>query len=257
MNPEEILFKTNSQKREKLTVWRLFNSPFIYDLSAGLWKYFAVGIPLNLLGGETIGDIDLLICRPTLSHQTYEVDFEKLEYRVFEIKVSTTDINGIPKSLKLGKMNKIKSQVNKLKKFGCPLIYYFEIFLFETGFSDSNFSPTKEMIKSIKTKEEFFATNQHGFLISALEFVKNFPEKHACKWRPIINVSMPEKQDSKKAFHNLSNCLEKFYNENLNILKQNSFNGIPVISYCYSCRQLIVPKTTLECSKCNTTLLTD
>lgn len=257
MNNQDILYETNPQIREKKAVWRFFESPDINALCADWWKYFAVGIPLNLTKANYEGDIDLLICRPTRNPANKEMDFDTPQYRVFEVKVSTANVLGVPKSLKHGKIKQLEGQMKKLKAFGCPLLYHFELHIFETGFSNLNNYPTPSILESVELKNNFFQSNDFGYIVSALEFIEGVPENRAGKWHRIANIAVPKKYTPSEPFNTLAIQLDKFYKDNQRELHKNSFYGKPVISYCYKCRNLVIPTPEISCSKCGKTLLTD
>lgn len=251
----DILFEVDPQIRERLTVWRLFDSPHINALCNDWWKYFAVGIPLKLAGANHEGDIDFLVCRPSIKFPEREMDFDVPQYRVFEVKVSTSDLRGIPKSLKHGKLRRLQGQMQKLKAFGCPLLYHFEVHILETGFSDMNNYPTQGMRESVELKHEFFQSDNYGYIVTALEFTKSLSEDRAGIWHPLINITTPNKYASLEPFNVLSTQLDLFYKIHKNELHEKSFQGKPVISYCYACSSLIVPTHQRSCSKCGKSLL--
>src|ERR1700729_3790049 len=59
---EDELFNHDNQTREVACAWKIMRSPQYQVLAMGaMWRWRAVGIPLNLLDPGEQGDIDILL----------------------------------------------------------------------------------------------------------------------------------------------------------------------------------------------------
>jgi hypothetical protein len=57
------LFESESQYREKATIWRIFSLLPLFSFLAGghVWRWFAINIPMDLgTGGKFDGEIDII-----------------------------------------------------------------------------------------------------------------------------------------------------------------------------------------------------
>jgi hypothetical protein len=101
------LFKSDSQYREKLTIWRVLSLLPLYGSLAEhrIWGWFAVNIPMDIepeIGEQYSGDIDIIA---RLSN--FPLSQEWI-YKTWEVKVSLLHNDGTASSLKAGKVKKTK-----------------------------------------------------------------------------------------------------------------------------------------------------
>ncbi len=111
------LFESESQYREKATIWRTFSLLPLFSCLAGghAWRWFAVNIPMDLgAGGRFTGDIDIIA---RLSDRPRSLCWF---YRTWEVKVSLLGRDGKARSLKTGKTRKVMSQLRTNRQFGAP-----------------------------------------------------------------------------------------------------------------------------------------
>ena len=109
------LFESESQYREKATIWRVFSLlPLFAALADGhIWEWFAINIPMDLgTGGEFTSDIDIL------ARLRNAPPCEGWFYRAWEVKVSLICRDGSCRSLKAGKTAKTTNQLRAYRKFG-------------------------------------------------------------------------------------------------------------------------------------------
>jgi hypothetical protein len=113
------------------------------------------------------------------------------------------------------------------------------------------------MITSINSKKDFFQQNKIGYITTGLEFTGSDPETQSGYQHGLINVSVPELSYSQEPFKSLMEHLNIFFENNKKIFAGNAEIGKPVITYCYSCKELIVigSNGNLNCPKCALTLL--
>src|ERR1035438_5902832 len=86
------LFETESQYRERETIWRVFSLlPLYSTLAAGrIWRWFAVNIPMDLAtGGVFTSDIDIIA---RLSDYPRSKEWI---YKTWEVKVGLLSNNGM------------------------------------------------------------------------------------------------------------------------------------------------------------------
>lgn len=164
------LFESESQYREKTTIWRVFSSLPLYAALAGghIWRWFAINIPMNLeAGGEYTSDIDIL----ARLH-----DFPRSQewfYRTWEVKVSLLRKDGTARSLKAGKIKRTITQLKAYREFGSPDISLLDIYLCEAGFMSHNIFPQAALHRVIKIKTSELHQNHFGYQLLPFEHGKD------------------------------------------------------------------------------------
>src|SRR5256885_11005672 len=124
------LFESQSQYREKATIWRVFSLLPLYAALAGgrVWRWFAINIPMDLgTGGAFTSDIDILA-----RLHNFPLSKEWV-YRTWEVKVSLLCKDGTARSLKSGKVGRTMTQLRSYRKFGSPDVSLLDIYLCEAG----------------------------------------------------------------------------------------------------------------------------
>ena len=160
------LFNTDNQEQETKAILKILRNPYITNaLCNDWWDWFAVNVPYDALEKNGFkGDIDILLKRPT--HP--EAYYGGFTYRAFEVKVTKVNKNGEIKSgLHRGKgqLRKLKLKLNLLKKFGCELVFFLEIFILERGYSKKFTFPSDEIEKEIMNKAEELKSLGVGYVV--------------------------------------------------------------------------------------------
>jgi hypothetical protein len=111
------LFDSNPQNRENATIWRLYaHMPLFAGLAAGnVWRWFAVNIPMNIMGVEEFtSDIDIIgrFKEPPPTRKPF--------YKTWEVKVGLIQEDGKTRSLKAGKVKDTMDQLRAYRNFGSP-----------------------------------------------------------------------------------------------------------------------------------------
>ena len=125
------LFDTESQYREKATIWRMLSElPLYASLAEGrMWRWFAVNMPMDLVPtGAFTGDIDLLARLNDYPRSRREI------YKAWEVKVSLLTKEGRVRSLKARKTERTMNQLRAYRRFGSPDVSLLDVFLCESGF---------------------------------------------------------------------------------------------------------------------------
>lgn len=243
------LFSSHSQLRELKAIWKIFDTPFFWFLCNDTFDWFAVNIPLDLLGNNKFkGDIDLLVSMPRHIPSNNNTSSR---YRAFEVKSVSVNRGGVVKSSKRGKHKKIFSQLNKLKKFGCEQIFLLELYVIERGYSDSQIFPNKEITEEIESKRNNFISHGFGYVTIAQEPSPYFNEHSGGISHMPINVLPAKDQEVESAFSDLTKYIDEFYKKEISNYNEN--RKFPVVSYCNKCKQLIMLYTddySFNCPDC-------
>lgn len=164
------LFETESQYREKATIWRVFSLlPLYAPLADGhIWRWFAVNIPMDLgTGGEFNSDIDILA---RLSNHPIS---DSWFYRAWEVKVSMICRDGKCRSLKAGKTTKTLNQLRTYRKFGCPNVSLLDAYICEAGYFSNNKFPPDGLIRPVEAKISELWGEKFGYQILPFGFGKD------------------------------------------------------------------------------------
>lgn len=242
------LFRTNSQIRETKSILKIFRTPNWAALCNDTFNWFAFNIPMDLLHNNDFkGDIDIIVSMPGSFPPNLETP---PRYRCFEVKSILVKKDGEAKSLKRGKHKKIRSQLNKLIKFGSYQVILLEIYALERGFSNNLSFPTDEIGKEIATKANLLKSNEVGYLIITDEAVDNIQDGFGGKYSFPINILVGPPHTISKPFSDLVNYLDTFYKEEGAKL---SVEGFSAITFCDKCKELVLFPTNsdaLICYKC-------
>jgi hypothetical protein len=154
------LFETESQYRERETIWRVFSLLPLYASLAGgrVWRWFAINTPMDLgTGGAFTSDIDI-IARLN--------DFPRSKewlYKTWEVKVGLLFKDGTGRSLKIGKIRRTKTQLNAYKEFGSPHVSLLDIYIREAGFLEANTFPPPVLHETISSKLDEMRQDGFGY----------------------------------------------------------------------------------------------
>ncbi len=232
-NFKDILFNVDSQKRENIAILKLLRSPHLWFLCNDTYSWVAVNIPLNLCGGNFKGDIDILIAMVIFPPRE-GTDVEKI-YRLFEVKTTKINRNGVVKSLKSSKFGGTKKQLNKLIRAGSQQTFLLEIFVLEADYSlKFNQLPSfvtsfiNKNISQIKKKREIF-----GYNCIFLEQQRGFDEeKMGIYHHPMCLKGAPIKEP-KSPIKDIVERLEDYWEKEKEKYKKPTF-----ITYCKKCKKL-------------------
>ncbi len=242
------LFKTNSQIRETKAILKIFRTPNWAALCNDTFNWFAFNIPMDLLRNNSFkGDIDIIVSMPGSFPPNLETP---PKYRCFEVKSILVKKDGEAKSLKRGKHKKVRSQLNKLIKFGSHQVILLEIYALERGFSNNLSFPTEEISREITTKANLLKNNKVGYLIITDEATDNIQDSFGGKYSFPDNILVGPPHEISKPFSDLANYLDTFYKEESHKL---SVEGFSAITFCNKCKELVlfpVHSDTLICYKC-------
>jgi hypothetical protein len=252
------LFESESQYREKATIWRVFSLlPLYAGLVGGrMWRWFAINIPMDLgTGGSFNSDIDII----ARLH-----DFPRSQewlYRTWEVKVSLLCKDGSARSLKIGKMNRTMTQLTAYRKFGSPDVSLLDIYLCEAGFMGRNTFPPSVLKETISTKLAELSRERFGYQLLPFEHGKDGEGDVgllaiARKWNPLrttFNLSPAITTGPQQPFSRLVGDLDKFF-EGIEGRPRKHFNQIV---FCRECRrlQLICMKDEHNCPTCQRDLV--
>jgi hypothetical protein len=124
-----MLFESESQYREKATIWKVFSMLLLYAGLAGghIFRWFAVNIPMDLVTkGEFTCDIDIIARLRDRSKRWFS--------STWEVKVSLLSRDGSARSLKAGKTTRTMTKLAAYRNFGVPDVSLLDVFLCEGGF---------------------------------------------------------------------------------------------------------------------------
>jgi hypothetical protein len=167
-----VLFESESQYREKATIWRIFSLlPLYAPLADGhIWRWFAVNIPMDLgTGGEFTSDIDVL------ARLRNNPPDDGWFYRAWEVKVSLIHEDGTCRSLKAGrkKVGKVKNQLSTYRKFGCPHVSLLDAYICETGYLRKYEFPPDRLVRAVREKLGELHAERFGYQLLPFEHDKD------------------------------------------------------------------------------------
>jgi hypothetical protein len=253
------LFETESQYRERETIWRVFSLLPLYASLAGgrVWRWFAINTPMDLgTGGAFTSDIDI-IARLN--------DFPRSKewlYKTWEVKVGLLFKDGTGRSLKIGKIRRTKTQLNAYKEFGSPHVSLLDIYICEAGFLEANTFPPPVLHETISSKLD--EMRQDGFGYQLLPFEHGRDENGddiglsvlRSDQNPLqttFNLVPAVAEGPRQPFLRLADRLNTFF-EQTGDRPRKHFNQIV---YCRVCRQLhlICMKDEHTCPACQSDLV--
>lgn len=253
------LFESESQYREKATIWRVFSLLPLYGNLAGgrTWRWFAANIPMDLgTGGQFTSDIDILA---RLS------DFPRSEewvYRTWEVKVSLLCKDGTARSLKSGKIGRTVNQLRAYRDFGSPDVSLLDVYLCESGFMRSNVFPPASIRETIVAKSVELANDGFGYQLLPFEHGSDedidvgllaMGPNQMNPLQTTFNVLPARQGGPRDPFARLVKRIDKFFegsgDPSPNVMKQ--------IVFCRNCRtlQLIKMRDEERCPGCGDDLI--
>jgi hypothetical protein len=252
------LFGSNSQYREKATIWRIFSLLPLYAALAGgrVWRWFAVNIPMDLgTGGVFTSDIDII----ARLH-----DFPKSQewlYRTWEVKVSLLCKDGSARSLKVGKLNRTVTQLRTYREFGAPDVSLLDVYICEAGFMSRNAFPPPVLRSSILKKVSELNRSRFGYQLLPFEHGQDTDGDVGLLAIPNENNPvqttfnlLPSVADGpRQPFSRLADRINEFFEKCGDRPRKHSDQ----IVFCKACRQLqlICMKDQYECPACHSDLV--
>jgi hypothetical protein len=252
------LFESESQYREKATIWRMFSLLPLYAALAGghVWRWFAINIPMDLgTGGEFTSDIDIL----ARLH-----DFPRSQewfYRSWEVKVSLLCKDGTARSLKAGKTERTLKQLKAYREFGSPDVSLLDIYICEAGFMGHNVFPPSSAKEAIIAKIAELGNQGFGYRLLPFEHGKDGDVDVGLKAMAIQNNPLQTTFNILPAFPfqprdpfvRLAERINDFFERSPE--KSRSFSR--QIVFCRDCRslQLINMKEEFTCPTCKSDLI--
>jgi hypothetical protein len=244
------LFETDSQHREKVTIWRALSQLPLYSRLAGgrIFRWFAVNIPMGLEGGDRFtSDIDIIARLREIPPS------RKLITKTWEVKVSLLHKDGSAQSLKSGKTDRTLKQLAAYRNFGSPDVSLLDVYVCEAGFMKSNSFPPPVLAQSLETK--VMRLREHGFGYDLL------PCEHSREGQEDMSVSViaplytpirvlyAVSSEPGDEFLRLVSRIDKFFDRAPNSFKQ--------VIYCTACRelQLVRMRDEYRCPSCGSNLI--
>ncbi len=252
------LFESDSLYREKAVIWRIFSLlPLYGPLAKGhVWRWFAANIPMDLgTGGEFTSDIDIVARLHDYPRS------QEWFYKTWEVKVSLLCKDGSARSLKIGKIDRLKKQLNAYRKFGSPDVGLIDVYLCESGFIRRQTFPPPSIFDAISTKHD--ELRREGFGYHVLPFghgrdadgdIGLFALQH--RLYPLqtnIQFLAANKSSPRQPFLRFANHLHDFF-EKTKTQHSNSFHQIV---FCRVCRklQLVRMRDEYACPDCQSDLI--
>jgi len=258
-NRRVTLFDSESQYREKATIWRVFSLLPLYGNLAGgrIWRWFAVNIPMDLgTGGQFTSDIDILA-------RLY--DFPRSEewiYRTWEVKVSLLYKDGTARSLKFGKIRRTVNQLRAYRDFGSPDVSLLDIYLCESGFMSHNVFPPASIRDTIIAKIAELSKDGFGYQLLPFEHGKEgevdvgllaMGPNEMNPLQTTFNILSAPELGPRDPFARLVLRIDEFFERS----GDPSHNVMKQIVFCRSCRtlQLVKMKDEHRCPSCGDDLI--
>ena len=251
------LFESESQYREKATIWRIFSTVALFSFLADghIWRWFAINIPMDLgTGGRFTSDIDIIA---RLSNHPHSPEWF---YRTWEVKVSLLGRDGRARSLKRGKTGKVMNQLRAYREFGAPEVSLLDIVLCEAGCLAANPFPTRDLFDAVATKLPDLHDERFGYQILPFEHGKNadgdiglFTISHAGPLRPDFRILRPAATNPADGFMRLAQRLDRFFETD----SEQPGKHFHQVVFCRECRslQLIRMKEEWTCPTCSADLI--
>jgi hypothetical protein len=252
------LFESESQYREKATIWRIFSLlPLFSFLADGhIWRWFAINIPMDLgTGGRFTSDIDITA---RLSNHPRSPDWF---YRTWEVKVSLLDRDGRARSLKRGKTGKVMNQLRAYREFGAPEVSLLDVVLCEAGCLAANPFPTRELFDAVATKLPELQNEHFGYQLLPFDHGRDAEGdiglstiRHDDRpWRPDFRILRPAVTNPAEGFMRLAQRLDGFFEAAAERPRKNFHQVI----FCRECRQLQLIRMREEwtCPTCRADLI--
>jgi hypothetical protein len=252
------LFESESQYREKATIWRIFSLLPLYAALAGgrVWRWFAINIPMDLgTGGSFTSDIDIIA-----RLHDFPPSQEWL-YRTWEVKVSLLCKDGSARSLKIGKTARTVTQLKAYREFGSPDVSLLDIYLCEAGFMTQNTFPPSILTETISTKLAELSRERFGYQLLPFEHGKDGDRDVGLLAIPseqnplqtTFNVLPAVTTGPQQPFSRLVDKLDEFFER----IEGQSEKSFLQIVFCRECRRLqsIRMKDEYKCPTCQSNLV--
>jgi hypothetical protein len=266
------IFQIDSNYRETKSILRIFESQMYSTLTGGLpWQWFAINIPMDIFPGisKVKGDVDIIGSFLDVPSMINDND-PPTKYRVWEVKTVLVNNKNEAKSLKSGKTDGLMKQLTKLRKYGCPEVWFLEVYLLEDGYMNKNTFPSSQIMKSFKEKVDSLETKKYGYEIMPFEHYQTKDLDIGMK--TIYNQFVPPKSsltllgpittDVKHPFDLFVERLHQFYTDTINESNKREIEDIrkfgdAVITYCRNCKKLILiyPKISSACPECKLSIV--
>jgi hypothetical protein len=250
---EDALFHFDNQKREVACAWKIMRSQHHFSSLAmrSMWRWRAIGIPLNLADKSLQGDIDILIAQRERTEKDGAGSFSPV-YRCFELKTAKVSRDGQVKSLKDSHFHKTMGQLEKLCRIGCEEVYLLEAFIVEAGFSSEPIEGMPARVRqAIAHKYDRIMRAEYGYLAMAIEQLPGFDEEATGKLWPMATIKRAPRRTIEKTFKDIIDLIEDC------VTKAGGPRYGITIAFCENCKQL----TALDhrgpyiCSECRSPLL--
>lgn len=248
------LFESDSQYREKLTIWRIMSLlPLYGSLAEGrIWKWFAINIPMDLgtaVGGNFTSDLDIVARLSDFPNSKNWI------YKAWEVKVSLLLKDGTSRSLKAGKTKRNLTQLKAYKSFGSAKSTLLDVYICEDGFLQNNSFPPKEVLNLNLHKATEFSKEGFGYQIAPFQH-KNQNDIDVgllipsnTQGKPVVDLILPRDFGYRQPFSNLMKDIDNFF-EQLGEFPRKSFHQIVFCKNCHQL-QLIDMKEVYACPNCN------
>jgi hypothetical protein len=250
---EDSLFHFDNQKREVACAWKIMRSQHHYSalVMGSMWKWRAIGIPLNLIDKSLEGDIDILIALRERTVKDGVGNFSPL-YRCFELKTAKVKRTGQVTSLKDHQFHKTMGQLEKLCWIGCEQVFLLEAFIIEAGFSSEPIEGLPPRVReAISKKYDRIMRAEYGYVATAVEQLPGFDEEATGKAWPTTIIKPAPKREIGKAFRDIVDLIEAHV-----AAAGGPGYGITV-TFCESCKKLtaVDRRGLYVCSNCQEPLL--
>lgn len=249
------LFDSESQYRERATIWRVFSLlPLYANLAGGrVMRWFAINIPMDLgTGGEFTSDIDVLACLDPYPASGGQI------FRAWEVKVSLLCKDGTARSLKTGKLPRTITQLRAYRNFGAPAVSLLDVYICEAGFLRQNAFPPPSLHDSIQAKVVNLHQHRFGYQILPFEHGKDgdddvglfLMQTGPSMLQTMVDLLPPLNSRPSGPFRQLAARIDDFFgNTGGQAMKQ--------VTFCRECRRLqrVKMKVEYECPDCGADLV--
>ncbi|MBD3208219.1 MAG: hypothetical protein GF370_02065 [Candidatus Nealsonbacteria bacterium] len=247
----DLLFNINSQYRENFAIIKILKN-YLFFLCNETYLWVAVNIPLDLCGGKTKGDIDILIAMIIFPPKDDD-EIQKI-YRTFEVKASKVNIDKTAKSLKIGKFEKVKDQVNKLIEAGSQQAFLLEAYILEAGYSLQYNQLPSFVTSFIRSKVSDIKNENFGYTCIFLEQQRGFDEERVYINHSPMCLKSADIKEMHKPIRDIVLRIEDYFENN----KEENIQEPTFITYCEKCKKLItlpIRGGPYKCIRCKKSIL--
>jgi hypothetical protein len=248
---EDSLFHFDNQKREVACAWKIMRSLHHFQALAmgSMWRWRAIGIPLNLVDKSLQGDIDILIALRELTVKDGVGSFSPL-YRCFELKTAKVRRSGEVTSLKDHQFHKTMGQLEKLCRIGCEHVFLLEAFIIEAGFPSEPIEGMPIRVRAaVSEKYERIMQAEYGYVAMAIEQIPGFDEDETGMVWPTTVIKPAPKRQIGKTFRDIVDLIEAH-------VATAGGPGSYTVTFCESCKKLTAlgRRGPYVCSNCQSPL---